>query len=97
MSRTWAEKKLEGIEKHSLAQQLALAAKDQEIDRLTAEVARYREALESIAANTCCEPCQEAKLVAKSALATQPPSDFIDAIGYSIINPPTPQPPKETK
>lgn len=25
-------------------------------------------ALESIAANTCCEPCQEAKLVAQAAL-----------------------------
>ena len=30
---------------------------------------RYREALESIAANTCCDKCQEAALVAKTALA----------------------------
>lgn len=29
---------------------------------------RLREALQSIAANTCCEPCQEAKLVAQAAL-----------------------------
>jgi tRNA(Phe) wybutosine-synthesizing methylase Tyw3 len=33
-----------------------------------AENQRLREALQSIANNTCCEPCQEAKLVAKAAL-----------------------------
>lgn len=33
-----------------------------------AELSRYRSALESIAKNTCCDKCQEAALVAKSAL-----------------------------
>ena len=32
------------------------------------EIERLRAALESIANNTCCDPCQEAKLVAKAAL-----------------------------
>lgn len=31
-------------------------------------VARYKAALESIAANACCDKCQEAALVARSAL-----------------------------
>jgi len=31
-------------------------------------IATLREALESISKNACCEPCQEAKLVARSAL-----------------------------
>jgi hypothetical protein len=35
---------------------------------LQQENARLREALESISKNTCCEPCQEAKKVAKKAL-----------------------------
>ena len=38
------------------------------IEELEAEVRRLREALQSIASNTCCEPCQEAKLVAQAAL-----------------------------
>jgi hypothetical protein len=33
-----------------------------------AESQRYRTALESIAANTCCDRCQEAALVAQAAL-----------------------------
>ena len=33
------------------------------------EIERLREALQSIAANTCCDKCQEAALVAKAALA----------------------------
>ena len=37
-------------------------------DKYDAEIERLRDVLESIAANTCCEPCQEAKLVAKAAL-----------------------------
>jgi len=32
-------------------------------------------ALESIAANTCCEPCQEAALVARAALEGQEQDD----------------------
>lgn len=32
-------------------------------------VARYEEALRSIAANTCCDKCQEAALVARAALS----------------------------
>ena len=35
---------------------------------LQARCDRYKAALESIAANTCCGPCQEAKLVARTAL-----------------------------
>ena len=35
---------------------------------LTAENEIFREALESIAKNTCCDRCQEAALVARSAL-----------------------------
>ncbi len=33
---------------------------------------RYREALESISKNGCCDKCQEAKLVALSALNPRP-------------------------
>ena len=36
--------------------------------RQHAENERLREALESIAANACCDRCQEAALVAKAAL-----------------------------
>ena len=32
------------------------------------EIARLREALQSIANNTCCDKCQEATLVARAAL-----------------------------
>ena len=32
------------------------------------EIERLREALQSIASNTCCEGCQEAALVARAAL-----------------------------
>jgi len=39
------------------------------IRELRAENQRLREAIESIAKNTCCEPCQEAALVARQALA----------------------------
>ena len=39
-----------------------------EITRLQAENERLREALQSIAKNTCCDRCQEAALVAKEAL-----------------------------
>ena len=35
---------------------------------LEAEIARLREALQSIAANSCCDKCQEAALVARQAL-----------------------------
>ena len=41
---------------------------EKEIERLTAEIERKDEALLSIANNTCCEPCQEARLVALNAL-----------------------------
>lgn len=39
-----------------------------EIERLTKERDGLREALASIAANTCCCPCREAALVARAAL-----------------------------
>ena len=35
----------------------------------TDEIRQYREALSSIAANTCCDKCREAALVAKDALS----------------------------
>lgn len=38
------------------------------ISELTVQVGRLREALTSIARNTCCEKCQEAALVARAAL-----------------------------
>ena len=38
------------------------------IAELEAENQRLRDALRSIAANTCCDRCQEAALVAKAAL-----------------------------
>ncbi len=38
-------------------------------DDYVAEVERLRAALESIAANTCCDKCQEAALVARAALS----------------------------
>jgi hypothetical protein len=38
---------------------------------LLSENGRLRRALESIAENTCCGPCQEAATVAKAALAPQ--------------------------
>ena len=37
-------------------------------EQLEQDNARLREALQSIAANTCCEPCQEAKRVAQATL-----------------------------
>jgi hypothetical protein len=48
---------------------LIAAAKD-----LAAEVLRLREALSSIARNTCCGGCQEAALVAHAALGEAPDS-----------------------
>lgn len=60
-----------------------IVAKDAEIERLRdeleiayaasrsediEEIERLREALKSIAANTCCDNCQEAALVARAAL-----------------------------
>ena len=42
------------------------------IDHTRAEVERLREALKSIAANACCDRCQEAALVAKAALKEPP-------------------------
>jgi hypothetical protein len=47
---------------------LALKIAVDEINKLKKENARLREALESISKNTCCEPCQEAKIVANKAL-----------------------------
>ena len=42
------------------------------IDHTRAENERLREALKSIAANACCDRCQEAALVAKAALKEPP-------------------------
>jgi hypothetical protein len=47
---------------------MAVEAADR-IEALTAELAKAVEGLRSIAANTCCTPCQEAALVARTTLA----------------------------
>jgi hypothetical protein len=39
-----------------------------ELEDSASELDQYRSALESIAKNSCCEPCQEAALVAQKAL-----------------------------
>ena len=39
-----------------------------EYNKLKTEIERLREALRSIASNTCCDRCQEAALVARAAL-----------------------------
>lgn len=39
-----------------------------ELDRADSTISRLREALGSIARNTCCDKCQEAALVARTAL-----------------------------
>jgi hypothetical protein len=39
------------------------------IEALTAKLAKAMEGLRSIAANTCCTPCQEAALVARAIIA----------------------------
>ena len=43
------------------------------IQQLTAENKRLQAALQSIAANSCCESCQEARLVALAALEGREP------------------------
>ena len=51
------------------AMTLVEQAAQAEITALKARVERLRDALASIGANTCCEKCQEAALVARAALA----------------------------
>jgi hypothetical protein len=58
----------EGGEKQALIARLVKA--ESELAAARAEVARLREALGSIARNTCCDRCQEAALVARAALDT---------------------------
>lgn len=48
-------------------------ASRKERDELQARLTRLDAALQSIAKNTCCGPCQEAALVARKALQNQPP------------------------
>jgi hypothetical protein len=43
--------------------------KYEDYDALRGEVERLRETLQSISANTCCDRCREAALVARAALA----------------------------
>lgn len=45
-----------------------ISCKPETTEALRRENERLREALESIAANACCDRCQEAALVAKAAL-----------------------------
>lgn len=44
----------------------------EEVDRLRAENKKLRDALTSIAQNTCCGGCQEAARVARNALEGKP-------------------------
>lgn len=50
-----------------------------ELAMLAAQSERYREALASIAANTCCEDCGEAALVAAAALEKEAEGDWTQA------------------
>lgn len=40
-------------------------------EAMSKRVEKFERALKSIAANTCCEPCQEAKLVALAAMKSE--------------------------
>jgi hypothetical protein len=63
-----AEAVLEDADYHrklALERCLELEAKLEDADR---QIAAFRQTLESIAANSCCQPCREAGLVAKAAL-----------------------------
>ena len=53
---------------HAEIERLHDELRQSSIDIARAENERLREALESIAANACCDRCQEAALVAKAAL-----------------------------
>ena len=46
----------------------ALRPRPADLRTLLSDLARMKAALESIAANTCCDRCQEAALVARLAL-----------------------------
>lgn len=50
----------------------ALVALGNVLEAAKAEVARLREALRSIADNSCCGACREAALVARAALQEKP-------------------------
>jgi len=60
------------VRAHDRETNLLMKAARELADERKATVARLREALRAIAANTCCGPCQEAALVARAALAKQP-------------------------
>ena len=51
-----------------VSEDMIRARMGEEISDLRAEIARLREALGSIAANTCCDQCKEAALAARAAL-----------------------------
>jgi len=60
-----------GLERHIHAQKRRLREKEDEIVVRDGQIAGLRAGLESIAANTCCDSCQEATLVARAALAAK--------------------------
>lgn len=67
----WAKQRSDGLVL-SAEENVALLA---ERDALKAKNQRFREALISIASSTCCDRCQEAALVARTALAEQEKTD----------------------
>lgn len=67
------ERERDGIEQDYLRRHKDAVDRFEENALLTAEVMTLREALESIAANTCCDRCQEAALVAAAALRAKEP------------------------
>ena len=56
---------------HNLDPAAIAATVEVEADERDAEIERLREALSSIAMNTCCGTCQEAALIARAALAAK--------------------------
>lgn len=62
------ERDLASARAAQIAAQVEVGKWRSDFDAARAEAARLREALSSIARNTCCYRCQEAALVAKAAL-----------------------------
>ena len=62
------QERVEELEANQQTQAQVIVNYMDEEQRLLDKVEQLRAALESIAANTCCERCQEAALVAREAL-----------------------------
>jgi len=66
--RTYSIKYVEELQEEMEFWKASSEEADGMMKEAEAKIERLRAALESIANNTCCDPCQEAKLVAKAAL-----------------------------